>query len=93
MINRKKYNKEFKLNAIKLFESSDKKMYQIENDLGIGNGCLHRWIKDYNEKEETCFPGNGKQLGKDLEISQLREENRILREEREILKKVVGIFS
>jgi len=93
MSNGKTYDKEFKLNAIKLFENNGKKIGEIENDLGIGRGNLRRWIKHRESNNDLCFLGNSTVIGENLEISELKKENKILREERDILKKVVSIFS
>jgi len=93
MDKRRKYTKEFKLDAIKLFNDSGKSLRQIETDLGISQGNLAKWVRDHETKKEDAFPGNGFMSGKDAEIFQLKKENAILREEREILKKVMGIFT
>lgn len=93
MEHRRKYDREFKLNAINLKNNSGKSVLSIEKELGIPAGNLARWIREFDTKKEDSFPGNGKLLGKDLEIYQLKRENAILKEEREILKKAMGIFS
>ena len=93
MTNRREYDREFKINAVNLYNDSDKSIKEVENDLGITNGNLGRWIRQYKEKDMDSFPGKGKLLGKDLEIKNLKRENMILKEERDILKKAMGIFS
>lgn len=93
MVGRKKYDREFKLSAIALFEKSGKKISRIEEDLGISRGNLKRWMNDKELHGENCFPGNGNVSEMNIELVKLRKENKILKEERDILKKVVGIFS
>lgn len=93
MKKRKKYDKEFKLNAINLFEKSGKRIGKIEDDLDIGRGNLRRWINDKSLDKESCFPGNGNVRSENVELLKLQKENKILKEERDILKKVVSIFS
>ena len=93
MAKQKRYDKEFKLNAIELFEKTDKKISHVENDLGISRGMLKRWINDKELNKDSCFPGKGNVSDANYELVQLRKENKILKEERDILKKVVGIFS
>lgn len=88
---RKKYDKEFKINAIKLCEESGKTQRDFEKEMGIGSGCISHWKHDLDEYEEHSFPGNG--TPRDEEISKLKKEIEILKQEREILKKAVGIFS
>ncbi len=91
MSRRKKYDKEFKLNAIQLHEISGKRQRDFERELGIGEGCLSHWKREFKEEQENAFPGNGNP--KDAELAKLKRENEILRQERDILKKALGIFS
>lgn len=92
-VERRVYDREFKIQAVKLYEESDKRLKDVEEELGIGNGCLSHWKKELAEEKENAFPGQGQLPDKDKEIAKLRRENEILREERDILKKAVGIFS
>ncbi len=55
--------------------------------LGINEGMLWRWRKEYKEVKFESFSRNGRMSGKDAEIARLRQENRRLLAEREILKK------
>lgn len=93
MKNRRKYEKEFKDNAVKLHLKTNKPVYEIETELGVSHGTIGRWVKEYQKKGLDSFPGNGQLSGKDLEIMRLKKENKILKEERDILKKSLGIFS
>ena len=88
---RKRYTKEFKLEAIRLLESGRKPGHEIERDLGIGKGQIYRWRKQLAEDGDRAFPGNGK--SRDEELAALRRENKELREERDILRKATAIFS
>ena len=88
---RKKYSKEFKLEAVRMLEAGEKGGHQIEKDLGIGSGQVYRWRKEFADNGERAFPGNG--TPRDEELVRLRKENSFLREERDILRKVVAIFS
>ena len=88
---RKKYTKEFKLDAIRLLESGTKPGHEIERDLGIGSGQIYRWRKQFSEDGARAFPGNGK--SRDEELAALRKEVKDLREERDILRKATAIFS
>ena len=58
-LDRRHYDKEFKINAIQLYETSGKKLQEIERELGIGQGCLSHWLKDYLDEKEKAFPGQG----------------------------------
>jgi transposase len=90
---RRTYSQEFKLEAIRLVETSGKSMSQIERDLGIGKGNLGRWKKEFAANGENAFPGQGRLTPEQERIRQLERENEILRQQRDILKKAVAIFS
>jgi len=87
------FTKEFKLEAVQLAQSSHKSMAQIARDLGIADSTLHRWCHRFSEHGEQAFPGSGHQLPHEEEIRRLQRENDLLRQERDILKKALGIFS
>ena len=88
---RKRYSKEFKLEAVRMLEAGDRSGQQIEDDLGIGSGQVYKWRKELAASGEKAFPGNGNP--RDEELVRLRKENARLREERDILRKAVAIFS
>ncbi len=87
------YTREFKVEAVNLAQSSNKPIAQIARDLGISDSSIHNWRKLYGAQGEQAFPGSGHQTAKEEEIRQLKRENELLRQERDILKKVLGIFS
>jgi len=90
MKTKRQYTKEFKEEAVHLAEQSDNKS-QVARDLGIHISLLGRWKRELQERGNKAFPGNGKP--KDEEMAQLKKENARLKQEVEILKKAVGIFS
>ncbi len=61
------------------------------DELGIGHGVLYRWRRQLEDEGAQAFPGNGKE--RDTELAELRKENTELREEKEILRKTIAIFS
>ena len=87
------YTREFKLEALRLSETSGKSDSQIERDLGISRGCLYRWRKQLAKEGGQAFPGHGRQAPEQERIRQLEREIEILRQERDILKKAVAIFA
>jgi len=93
MKQRKMYDKEFKLNAIRFYEESGKRRHEVEEELGIGSSCLSHWRRELSIDQANAFRGNGNMTEEQKELYRLRRENEILKEEREILKKVVGMFS
>ena len=90
---RRQYTREFKLEALRLLETSGKSAVQIERDLGIGSGNLYRWKRKLAKDGQYAFPGQGRLILEQEHIRQLERENAILRQERDILKKAVAIFS
>ena len=90
---RRKYDKEFKIQAVKLLLESGKTTNEIADDLGINSGNLTRWKREYREDAENAFPGKGRLKPEDEELRRLKKENEDLKQEREILKKALAIFS
>lgn len=89
----KQYSKDFKLEAIKLAEESDKPVTQIARELGIRVNQIYKWRKELSAKSDDAFPGNGKQSGKTAELTKLKKEVERLRMENEILKKAAIYFA
>lgn len=96
MKKRRTYSMEFKRDALRLAETSGKPIAQVERDLGITEGLLHKWKRRYQLKENE----NGSEKVEPSELEAIRAENRRLRrelaivqQERDILKKAVSIFS
>jgi transposase len=90
---RRQYTREFRLEAVRLLETSGKRVSQLERELGIGRGNLSRWKKQLAAHGEDAFPGHGRLTPEGERLRQLERENEILRQERDILKKAVAIFS
>jgi len=90
---KKVYTKEFKEEAVKLVQSSGKPAAQVARDLGISDSALYLWQKQLAEKGQDAFPGTGHQSAQEEEIRRLKRELEVTRQERDILKKVVSIFS
>ena len=86
------YTKEFKQEAVRLVETSGKGKPAIARDLGISDSALCKWCKELGMHGDQAFPGKGHQTALEEEIRQLKRENEILRQERDILKKAVRIF-
>ena len=90
---RNKYDEAFKREAVRLVEEEGRSAFSVERDLGIGNGVISRWRKALSEDSEHAFPGKGRQKPSEEELRRLKRENDILRQERDILKKALAIFS
>jgi len=89
----RKYDKEFKLNAVALYKTSDKSYPELSAELGVPSSTLAGWVKEHTGIDLDSFPGKGSIKQSDKELSELRKELAIAREERDILKKALAIFS
>src|SRR5438067_162948 len=87
------FTRELKVEAVQLVQASQKPQSQIARDLGIADSTLHHWRKQFSAQGEQAFPGSGHQTPQEEEIRQLKRENEVLRQERDILKcaVVVGV--
>jgi len=90
---RKQYTREFRMEAVQLLKSSGKSARQLEFELGIGAGNLWRWRQQLEADGADAFPGHGRLTPEQERLRQLERENEILRQERDILKKAIAIFS
>ena len=93
MTKRKTYSKEFKLDAIALVVEQGYTQAEAARNLGINANMLGRWIKEAENDDGHAFRGNGKLTPEQDEIRKLREENKRLKMEREILKKATVFFA
>ena len=84
---RKNYTAEFKQEAVRLVTEQGYSMSQAARNLDININMLRRWKHQINEQGQEAFPGKGRLLPEQEELYRLREENKRLRMEREILKK------
>jgi transposase len=87
------FTKEFKLEAVQLVQRSGKSQAQIARDLGIADSTLHQWCKEFAEQGSQAFPGSGHQTAQEEELRRLKRELEVTRQERDILKKALAIFS
>lgn len=90
---RRTYTDEFKREALRLWESSGKSANAIELELGMSSGLLNKWKMKAQAAGENAFPGQGRLTPEQEEIRQLKRELAIAKQERDILKKAVAIFS
>ena len=90
---RRRYTREFKLEAVQLVHNRDGKVTEVAQNLGIPPNMLQRWMKEYTGDPSHTFPGNGKLRTPDEQIRQLQKKLRAVEEERDILKKALAIFS
>ena len=85
------YPPEFRAEAIRLARSGDRKLSEIADDLGVSQQSLRNWVRQADLDEGRR--GDGLTTEDRAELARLRRENRVLREERDILKKAAAFFA
>jgi transposase len=90
---RRKYSREFKLEAVKLIRERGVSVAQASRDLDVHQTVLRKWIADVGSDPVSAFPGHGQMKPEQLEIARLRKEVAKLRAERDILKKAAAYFA
>ena len=90
---RRKYDREFKEDAIRLIVDGGRSVREVARDLGIHENMLSRWKKEYLQDKEHSFPGKGHMKPHEEEIFKLKRKVVDLEEDRAILKKALAIFS
>ena len=92
---RRQYSEEFKKDAVGHSLTSEKTVEEVARDLGIAHSNLRRWRAQYSKNGELAFPGKGKQrlTPQEEEIRRLKKELDEVRQERDILKKALAIFT
>jgi len=85
----KSYTKEFKLEAVNLVNEQGYSVPEAAKSLGINTNLLYCWKQQIEDQQQ------GKSLTEDerVELKQLRKENKLLRMEKEILKKASAFFA
>ena len=93
MQKRQTFSKEFKQEAVRLLETTDKSATDLARELGVRRNQLYKWQEQLNSKGEDAFPGKGRRTGKDNEIARLTRELERVKEERDMLKKAALYFA
>lgn len=84
-----KHTEEFKQEAVRIALTSGLSRNRVASDLGIGKSTLGKWLTQYRPRDLVPAP----QADLARENERLRLENRVLREEREVLKKATQFFA
>lgn len=92
MKEQRKYDREFKINTVKLYREGKKTLEELGKDLGIPKTTLFGWVKEFKEHGEESYPGKGKLLPCNEEVYRLKKQLAEVTMERDILKKAAAIF-
>ena len=92
---RRKYDPEFKRNAVLLAEEPGRCVKDVADSLGINSDLIYQWRKKLREQGDIAFPGHGNQAltQEQKRIKELEKRLKDAEMERDILKKAMAIFS
>jgi len=95
-VERRRFSREFKVEAVRMVTASGHEVGEVSRDLGIRPDMLRKWMRQVEEDGQGAFPGSGHPRSGDSgdeELRRLRRKLRDVEEERDILKKALAIFS
>ena len=87
---RRQFTDEFKDEAVSLVRTSGKSLSQVARDLDLTESALRLWVE---RSQRRADPASDLAPSERQELVQLRKENRVLRMERELLKKATAFFA
>ncbi len=90
---RRKYTREFKVEAVKLITEKGYSVAEAARSLDIGETLLRSWKQALDSQGDQAFPGNGNRTPLEEELRRLQAENKRLQQERDILKKATAFFA
>jgi len=90
---RRKYDREFKVEAVKLVTGEGRAVAEVARNLGIHENLLYKWREKYSEDMAHAFPGKGRLKPAEEELRRTKRELANVTQERDILKKALAIFS
>jgi transposase len=90
---RRRFDRAFKLEAVKLVRDRGVSASQAARDLDVHENVLRKWVKEFAADPQHAFPGQGQMKPEQLEIERLRREVVRLKAERDILKKATAFFA
>ena len=87
---RRSFSDEYKTEVVELCRTSGKSIAQVARDLGIGETAVRRWVA---QAEIDTGRRPGLTTEEHAELVALRKENRVLREERDLLRRATALFA
>jgi transposase len=91
---RRAFTREFKLETVRLLTEGGKSVEEVADELAIDAGVLRRWLREFTARgRDGREPGPAAAPTLEEEVRQLRRENALLRQERDILKKAAAYFA
>lgn len=90
---RKKYDRQFKIDAVSMVINGERTVAEVAQALGIKADSLYRWKRELSREQTEAFPGKGRLGPQEEDLRRLRRELEEAKEDRDILKKALGFFS
>jgi transposase len=90
---RRKFSREFKIEAVRLVTDRGVPVAQAARDLDLAESVQRRWMRELTAAPAAAFPGNGQMRADLAEIAALKKEVARLLAERDILKKAAAFFA
>lgn len=90
---RRNFDRAFKVEAVRLITEEKRRVAEVARELDIDANLLHRWKRELSGDGNGAFPGKGHQSPEQEELRRLRRELADVKEERDILKKAISVFS
>ena len=90
---RRKFTRELKLEAVRLIRDVGVSYAQASRDLGVHTHVLRNWVREFESDPKEPFPGQGQLKPEQAEIERLKREVIRLKAERDILKKAAAYFA
>ena len=87
------YSNEYKQEVLRLAEEGDRTTTDLERELGLSAGLIRKWQQRYRVNEENSELERSEASEAAAEIRRLKRELAIAREERDILKKAIQVFT
>ena len=87
---RRSFSKEFKAEVVQLVRSSGKTIAAIAREMDLGETAVREWVR---QADVDAGRREGLTTAEREELAALRKENRVLREERDILKRATAFFA
>ncbi len=92
-MSKREYTTELKREVLAMAAKGEKSISELERDLGISSGLVYKWRRRYRIKEEGGELASSEEREAAAEIRRLKRELEVMRQERDVLKKAIQIFS
>ena len=92
-LNRVKYTKEFKQDAVSMVTEQGYSANEVARRLGVGQSNVSRWVRELRKDQQDGVEGEVSRKELEAEVKRLKKENQRLQMEREILKKAAAFFA